>query len=1054
MSHAPVTHTLRSPLHAPLIVLKRFEAITALACGGVYGLGLARNLFESQPQRFTFFGAWPGVLLTVLLCGGATVGVLHLLRKLFPPVSASATFAPLALLLPLISVLSAKVHLLRAQTLLLGALALFILLFFAAENAESAESKGHLPCPPAPLPPNLKFEVWGLGFLFFLLISLYFRTLGPTVGEADPFEFQIGAARLGIAHGSGYPLLMLLGKLFTLLPMGGTLAFRANLTSAFFAALAAVGVARLARRLGAAPLAAFTAGLAFGVSPTLWARATELEAYTLNAAFLAALLYLCFELVDERPVLRPKGVLRNVPYSAYLLAFLFGLGLTNHLTTLIAAPACLLAAPIAYRRWRIANRIPPVNENHLARSPAPLLPTLRFGLWSLGFFLLGLSVYLYLPLRWPAAHHGELLSLNRFLHIVKGGESTGEFNPALPFTDAVRYGSLFQKIVDQYGWPGIALAAVGAGALAFRKGTRWPLALLVLTYAGHVFFIMAYHTRDPDWSDFFIPLHLIAAVLMGVGVQAIRNAQFAMHNSPCLSNLSLCILYSAFCLVPLHSLWLTLPHVDRSRNWSNYRLGQYTLSYPLASSAAILVDPARMAPLYYLQVVEGVRPDLDIVLLPDEASYRAALDERAAAGQTVYLARYLPGLGSAYSLRSVGPLAEVSPNPFTASPEIAHPLSALLAANIRLLGYNADALSVAAPSALRLALFWRADASAPPGDNYLVSLRLSDTSGNVLWQGSGNVPVGGLYPTNAWKPGETISDFYSIPINAELAPGNYHLQVGLFLPFQVSADSGWTDVAPVTVLPPTESPSPPHPVRMQFGPHWLMGYAAPESAAPGSRIAVTLYWLRGAGSDSVTAFGETRSLARWPLEAIIPLEYKLTAPAGGDLLPLVVDSGQPARCGWLSSSSPACALTSIQLLGEAVAEGAVNFDNQLILRGAVIETPVVERGGSVNVTLEWQGLQTITEDYTVFVQLVGPDGRLHGQVDFYPVKGTLATSHWTPGQVIRDPYTVVVPADAPPGDYTVHVGMYLLATLERLPVLNADGMPMDDRVALTGLTVK
>jgi hypothetical protein len=241
---------------------------------------------------------------------------------------------------------------------------------------------------------------------------------------------------------------------------------------------------------------------------------------------------------------------------------------------------------------------------------------------------------------------------------------------------------------------------------------------------------------------------------------------------------------------------------------------------------------------------------------------------------------------------------------------------------------------------------------------------------------------------------------------------------------------------------------------MQFGPHWLMGYAAPESAAPGSLVAVTLYWLRGTGSDSVTAFGETHSLAAWPVGTIIPLEYKLTAPAGGDLLPLVVDSGQPARCGWLSSSSPACALTSVQLLGEAVAEGAVNFDNQLILREAVIETPVVERGGSVNVTLEWQGLQTITEDYTVFVQLVGPDGMLHGQVDFYPVKGTLATSHWTPGQVIRDPYTVVVPADAPPGDYTVHVGMYLLATLERLPVLNADGTPMDDRVALTGLTVK
>src|SRR5438093_1501291 len=83
-------------------------------------------------------------------------------------------------------------------------------------------------------------------------------------GQADTFEFQVGVARLGIAHGSGYPLLMLLGRLFTLLPAGGTLAFRANLTSAFFGALAAVGVARLTRLLGASALVAALAGLAFG----------------------------------------------------------------------------------------------------------------------------------------------------------------------------------------------------------------------------------------------------------------------------------------------------------------------------------------------------------------------------------------------------------------------------------------------------------------------------------------------------------------------------------------------------------------------------------------------------------------------------------------------------------------------------------------------------------------------------------------------------------------------------------------------------------------------
>jgi hypothetical protein len=133
-------------------------------------------------------------------------------------------------------------------------------------------------------------------FVFVVTFSLYLRTLAPAVGEADTFEFQVGVARLGIAHGSGYPLLMLVGRLFTLLPVGGTLAYRANLTSAFFGALAAVGVERLARRLGVSPLVGVLAGLAFGLSPTLWSRATAIEAYTLNAFFVAVILNLCLRL--------------------------------------------------------------------------------------------------------------------------------------------------------------------------------------------------------------------------------------------------------------------------------------------------------------------------------------------------------------------------------------------------------------------------------------------------------------------------------------------------------------------------------------------------------------------------------------------------------------------------------------------------------------------------------------------------------------------------------------------------------------------------------------
>ena len=46
------------------------------------------------------------------------------------------------------------------------------------------------------------------------------------------------------------------------------------------------------------------------------------------------------------------------------------------------------------------------------------------------------------------------------------------------------------------------------------------------------------------------------------------------------------------------------------------------------------------------------------------------------------------------------------------------------------------------------------------------------------------------------------------------------------------------------------------------------------------------------------------------------------------------------------------------------------------------------------------------------------------------------------------------PSDAPPGAYQVEIGLYLLSTGERLPVLNANGVPVDDRLLLPGLQVQ
>ena len=278
-------------------------------------------------------------------------------------------------------------------------------------------------------------------------------------------------------------------------------------------------------------------------------------------------------------------------------------------------------------------------------------------------------------------------------------------------------------------------------------------------------------------------------------------------------------------------------------------------------------------------------------------------------------------------------------------------------------------------------------------------------------------------------------------------PASYTLEVGLFPPFALSNGS-WSAVA-LLFVEAGPRPAPAHRLRAQLDGRWLLGYDAPASVAPGSRFPVTLYWLAEEGARDVVAFGETRSLAAWPPGMVAPIRYDLIAPATGEeiTLPITTD---PARCGWLAPESMGCSLAPIRLAGQAAAEGAYNFDGKLLLTQATLQTPNAAIGGTVAVQLSWQALQTLDEDYTVFVHLLGPDGQVHGQVDAWPVSGTRATSTWKPGEAIDDFYSVRVDANAPRGEYQVEIGLYLLATGERLPIRNVDGEPTSDRVLLAG----
>ena len=69
--------------------------------------------------------------------------------------------------------------------------------------------------------------------------------------------------------------------------------------------------------------------------------------------------------------------------------------------------------------------------------------------------------------------------------------------------------------------------------------------------------------------------------------------------------------------------------------------------------------------------------------------------------------------------------------------------------------------------------------------------------------------------------------------------------------------------------------------------------------------------------------------------------------------------------------------------------------------------------------------------------------------------GVWTIRHWGKqfGEMIADPYIVQLDAALPAGEYRLQVGLYLLATLQRLPVINSDGYPVDDKFMVSGLIV-
>jgi hypothetical protein len=331
--------------------------------------------------------------------------------------------------------------------------------------------------------------------VFGLAAAAYLATVVRGIDYVDSGELAGVAWTLGIGHPTGYPIFTLLGHLCAaIVPMRPIQAL--NLLAALLAAASAAVLVllfdelladlpapwgpRLAETLRPRAACAACAALATAFSGHWWDQARHYEVYSLHELMIAlvATTFIAFTRRDE-----------SGPRFAYAL----GLAFTNHMSTVLLAPGFL--AYFALVRGLAARQL---------KQLAGLVP----------WFLLGLTPYLYLPLRsrlGPRFDWGDPETPRAFLQHVTGREyRTWMFSSGQTFAMHTRY--FFEDLPRETGYAGLLVALAGLAWLSLRVPR---LALLtILLFVTAVVMAGGYGIMDIG------PYYLVAMLALGLGTTA------------------------------------------------------------------------------------------------------------------------------------------------------------------------------------------------------------------------------------------------------------------------------------------------------------------------------------------------------------------------------------------------------------------------------------------------------------------------------------------------------------------------------------------------------
>jgi hypothetical protein len=429
------------------------------------------------------------------------------------------------------------------------------------------------------------------GVLAVSLLEIYLLSMAPGLTwanyGADGGDLIAAAATGGVAHPTGYPVYLLLARLFQFLPIG-SLAFRTNLLSAFSMALAALLIYKLITR-NVSPvdkyknrITALASAYAFGLAPLVWSQAVITEVYGLHALFVAIILYLSSGGFKQNNLDRSLGLV-------------LGLSIGNHVTSILLLPI------LFFTKIKRKPDLLLIKRKLLAGWHLDIRGLSRQLIW-MGT---GLLVYLAIPLRalvHPPVNWGNPVTLSGFTWLVSGKLYQDELFVLTIPSVWERCRAVASLFLGQFGVIGLAIGLIGL--IVFFKSS--PLYRnMIWVVAIFTAFSIFYATSDSFL--YLIPVFMCYAIWIGGGLAGLMDAFDQRFQK---GGMVIGLIFILILFFHAGNAW---PQVDASRDQRPEQFGRDVLSQAPDHAIVFAEGDRAVFALWYFHFALRERLDLNIV---------------------------------------------------------------------------------------------------------------------------------------------------------------------------------------------------------------------------------------------------------------------------------------------------------------------------------------------------------------------------------------------------------------------------------------------------------